>query len=228
VVDAMREKGFLTGEDGGYLLALGFHEHGVVFWNPDSFTSVGAGDIAVLTMVRATASPALPPGAPIPVNATTIAARAPAEGEMISMFGFTAADTVFEDGNAVGLSLLGGVGPVLDVYPQRRDQRLAGPSACVAAKTVGGMSGGAAFDAQGRLIGVISAGIGEEPSFISLAWPCLFSPLQIAWPPGLNSGPATLHDLARRDLSDISGLELVHSHAAEDGSPLVSLLAEAP
>lgn len=56
VVDAMREKGFLASE-GGYLLALGFHEHGVVFWNPDSFTSVGGGDVAVLTMVRATATP---------------------------------------------------------------------------------------------------------------------------------------------------------------------------
>jgi hypothetical protein len=228
VVDAMREKGFLTGDDGGYLLALGFHEHGVVFWNPDSFTSVGAGDIAVLTMVRATASPALPPDTPIPVNAATMALRVPAVGEMISMFGFTATETVFEDGNAVGLSLLGGVGPVLDVYPQRRDQRLAGPSACVAAKTVGGMSGGGAFDAQGRLIGVISAGIGEEPSFISLAWPCLFSPLQIAWPPGLINEPATLYDLGRRDLCDMVGLDLVHAHATEEGTPLVSLLAEAP
>jgi len=56
------------------------------------------------------------------------------------------------------------------------------------------MSGGA-FDAHGRLIGVISAEIGEDPSFISLARPCLFSPLQIAWPPGLVIEPATLHDL---------------------------------
>jgi hypothetical protein len=227
VVDAMREKGFLANE-GGYLLALGFHEHGVVFWNPDSFTSVGGGDVAVLTMVRATASPSLPPGAPIPVNAATMAMRAPVEGELISMFGFTATETVFEDGNAVGLSLLGGVGPVLDVYPERRDQRLAGPSACVSAKTVGGMSGGGAFDAQGRLIGVISAGIGEDPSFISLAWPCMFTPLQIAWPPGLVHESATLHDLGRRDLCDIVGLDLVHSHATEGGTPLVSLLAEAP
>jgi hypothetical protein len=227
VVDSMRENGFLA-EEGGYLLALGFHEHGVVFWSADSFTSVGAGDIAVLTLVRATASPSLPPDTPIPVNAATIAARAPADGEVISMFGFTAAETVFEDGSALGLSLLGGVGPVLDLYPQRRDQRLAGPSACVAAKTVGGMSGGGAFDAQGRLIGVISAGIGEDPSFISLAWPCLFSPLQIAWPPGLVNEPATLHDLARRGLCDIVGLDLVQSHATEEGTPLVSLLAEAP
>lgn len=227
VVDAMRENGFLAA-DGGYLLALGFHDHGVVFWNPDSFTSVGAGDIAVLTMVRATASPSLPEDIPIPVNAATMAVRAPAEGELISMFGFAATETVFNDGKQIGLSLLGGVGPVLDVYPQRRDQRLAGPSAGVAAKTVGGMSGGGAFDAQGRLIGVISAGIGEDPSFISLAWPCLFTPLTMAWPHGLVDGPTTLHDLGRRELCNMIGLDLVQSHADENGAPLVSLLAQAP
>lgn len=224
VVDCMRDNGFL-GDGGGNLLALSFHGHGVMFWNPDNFTPVGAGDLAVLTLVRATAEPALPAGEPIPVDAAIIAVRVPAEHEAISLFGFAATETEFVNGEPVGLSLLGGVGPVLDVYPERRDQRLAGPSAAVSAKTVGGMSGGGAFDDQGRLIGIISAGIGEEPSFISLTRPCFFAPLRVAWPPGLVDQPATLHDLARRGLCNVHGLELVQSHVAENGEPLVSLLA---
>lgn len=225
VVDAMREEGFLA-QEGGYLLALGFHAHGVVFWNPDSFTPVGAGDVAVLTLVRATASPSPSAGMPIPVSAATMAMRSPGEGERISMFGFTATDAVFEDGKTVALSLLGGVGPVLEIYPERRDQRLGGPSACVAATTVGGMSGGGAFDEQGRLIGLISAGIGDDTSFISFVWPCMFTPLQTAWPPGLVQERTTLHELGRRGLCSVVGLDLVESHTSDDGAPCVSLRSE--
>src|SRR5215467_1719080 len=35
-VDAMRHEGFLRdGEGSGYLLALGFYDHGLVIWHPD-------------------------------------------------------------------------------------------------------------------------------------------------------------------------------------------------
>jgi hypothetical protein len=57
VVDDMRNNGFLR-EPGGYLLAFGFHNDGMVIWNPDSVTSIGDGDLSILTLVRATAQPA--------------------------------------------------------------------------------------------------------------------------------------------------------------------------
>ena len=74
--------------------------------------------------------------------------------------------------------MLGSVGPVIDVYPALRDQSLPNPSAGVSAKTIGGMSGGAAFDAQGRLIGIITSGIDESSSFILLSWPSVFTPVE--------------------------------------------------
>ena len=62
----------------------------------------------------------------------------------------------FERRAIMGLSLVGSVGQVTDQYPQRRDNHgLPNPAIAVAARTVGGMSGGAAFDAAGHLIGVI-------------------------------------------------------------------------
>jgi hypothetical protein len=83
-----------------------------------------------------------------------------------------------------------------------------------AAKTSGGMSGGAAFDAQGRLIGIIASGIDEMSSFISLSWPVVSTPIEIAWPPGLIPGPTTLRALAQRGLCRIED---------ENGDPHVGL-----
>jgi hypothetical protein len=198
VVDHMREQGFL-GEVGGYLLALGFHSDGTDLWNPNSFTSIGRGDLSIVTLVRATGGPTLAHGVPVPITAAVLAARQPLVGESISLIGFAASETKFEnprDGSGIGIGLLGSVGPVVDVYPEGRDRSLPNPSVGVSAKTIGGMSGGAAFDAQVRLIGIITSGVGEEISFITLSWPIVFTPIEIAWPPGLIQGPTTLHAMA--------------------------------
>jgi hypothetical protein len=173
-VDAMRQEGFLRA-GGGYLLALGFSDHGMVVWNPNSFISIGDGDLAILTLLlRSTAQPA--------VSIATLAARQPLVGEIVSLIGFAASETKFEnltrDRGAV-IDLLGSVGPVANLYPQGRDrQTLPNPAAGVSAKTVGGMSGGAAFDARGCLIGIITSGIDETSSFISMSWPCVFTPMK--------------------------------------------------
>lgn len=182
VVDEMRDKGFLR-EAGGYLLALGFHNDGMVIWNSDSFTSIGDGDLSILTLVRATAQRANTAKKAISVNVATLAARQPLMEESISLVGFAAQETKFENlthDRGAAVALLGSVGPVIDVYRVGRDRSLPNPSAGVSAKTVGGMSGGAAFDAHGRLIGIIASGIGEETSFISLSWPSVFTPVQVA------------------------------------------------
>jgi hypothetical protein len=226
VFDHLRREGFL-GEVGGYLLALGFHKHGMAIWNPDSFTNIGDGDLALLTLVRATASPNPAADAPVPVNVAVLAARQPSIEERISLFGFVASELKFEklnDGNGAGLSLLGSVGPVTDVYGAGRDRTLPNPSAAVAAKTIGGMSGGGAFDAQGRLIGVITSGFADEVSFISLSWSSVFTPLQIAWPHGLVQSPTTLHAMADQGLCHIDGIEALRSGVDESGGPIVSLI----
>ena len=218
-VDAMRHEGFLR-KGGGYLLALGFYDHGMVVWNPNSFTWIGDGDLAILTLsLRSTAQPA--------VSIATLAARQPLVGEIVSLVGFAASETKFEnltrDRGAV-VDLLGSVGPVADLYPQGRDrQTLPNPAAGVSAKTVGGMSGGAAFDAQGRLIGIITSGIDETSSFISMSWPSVFTPIEIAWPPGRIPEPTSLHALAQRGFCRIEHIEAVRSHVDENGESFVGL-----
>jgi hypothetical protein len=96
VVDEMRGHGFLGGA-GGYLLALGFHSDGMVIWNPDSFTSIGDGDLSILTLVRATAQLAGAAQKAVSVNVATLSARQPLIGEGVSLIGFAAQETKFED-----------------------------------------------------------------------------------------------------------------------------------
>jgi hypothetical protein len=224
IVDAMRNKGFL-GKVGGYLLALGFHNDGMAIWNPDSFTTIGDGDLSILTLVRATACPAA--AKPITVNVAILAARQPLLEESISLIGFAASEAKFENltnDRGAGLALLGSVGPVIDVYPAGRDQSLPNPSAGVSAKTVNGMSGGAAFDVQGRLIGIITSGIGEEPSFISLSWPSVFTPVDVTWPPGFIQEPMSLHAMSQQGFCRIESIDALCSHVDERGEPLAGLI----
>jgi len=99
----------------------------VAIWNPDCFTSIGDGDLAILTLKRATASPALVAGKPISVHAAVLVGRQPSLGESVSLIGFVASETKFENltgEQGAGLALLGGVGPVIDVYPQGLDRSL--------------------------------------------------------------------------------------------------------
>jgi hypothetical protein len=207
VVDAMCHKGFLT-EGGGYLRALGFSQDGIASWNTDGFTA-GDGDLSVLTLVGATAHPAPAAEKVVAVKLATLAARQPSVGESISLVGFAASEIEFETSknDPAGIGLFVSVGTVINVYGAGRDRSLPNPSIGVSAKTINGMSGGAAFDSQGRLIGIITSGMGENPSFISLSWPSAFAPIEIAWPPGLIKGATTLHDMAQKGFCRIEGIE---------------------
>ena len=94
----------------------------------------------------------------------------------MSLVGFAAQETKFENlthGRGAAVALLGSVGPVIDVCREGRDRCLSNPSAGISAKTVGGMSGGAAFDAHGRLIGIIASGIGEETFHVPVMAQCV-------------------------------------------------------
>jgi Trypsin-like peptidase domain len=229
VVDDMRDKGFL-GPVSGYLLALGFHNGVVVVWNVDSFTSIADGDLSILTLVRTTVGSVPASEEVVSINFAVLAARQPSLGEHVSLIGFAASEAKFEDlrsGRSAGIDLLGSVGPVTDIYADGRDQSLLNPSAGVSAKTIGGMSGGAAFDARGRLIGIITSGVDEESSFISLAWPCVFTPLEIHWPPGLFDEPTTLHAMAQGSLCRIENVEALILGVSDDGEPMVGLSSDA-
>jgi Trypsin-like peptidase domain len=188
VIDEMRCRGFLA-EAGGQLWAISVHAAGrVELWRADSFTQDEEGsDLSLLTLLRTTAASPPPADCPLKFSLARMAAGMPCIGETISLIGFKAAEVSFERGAIVGLVLVGSVGQVTDQYPQRRDSHgLPNPAIAVDARTVGGMSGGAAFDGAGHLIGVISSGLSsgldESPSFVSLSWPAIHVPIAPKWP----------------------------------------------
>lgn len=206
VIDEMRDRGFLA-DKGGQLFAVSFHVDRVELWRADSFTRVDIGDLSLLTLVRTTAVSG-PPVAPLKFSLARMAARMPGVGEIISLVGFKAAEASFEHRELMGVALVGSVGQVTDQYPQRRDSHgLPNPAIAVAARTVGGMSGGAAFDAAGHLVGVISSGFDESSSFVSLSWPATYVPIAPKWPPGSMPLETSLGALAKDGLCGIEHLD---------------------
>ncbi len=224
----MRDKGFLT-PDGGYLTLLGFHDDGLVVWNALSFAAIGQGDLAVLTLARATREPALSATESARVNAAIMTIGEPAVGDEITFIGFTATEHSFHDlgpKRQASVLLNASLGTVLDVY-STHGPLCGGPSFGVAAETTPGMSGGGAFDSQGRLIGVLTAGL-NDVSFGSMCWPCVYTPITVPWPPELVREPTTLHALAGRELARIENLAAVRPDLREDGELRVSLFSTAP
>ena len=64
-------------------------------------------------------------------------------------------------------------GLVTAAYPNGRGERLPSPCIEVDMETVGGMSGGAIVNAQGRLVGILSSSIEGGPSYVTLLWEAL-------------------------------------------------------
>jgi hypothetical protein len=224
VIEEMRAKGFLA-DGGGYLLALGFQKGRMQIWNANCFTAVDIGDLSIINLVRATHQHDQNTPDHLEVNAPVMATRQPEVGEYISVIGFSASELTFDSASEerpIGISLLGGVGPITDIYPDRRDKSLPNPSICISTRTVGGMSGGAAFDKMGRLIGVISRG-DDQSAFVSLLWPCVFTPLELAWPPGLFPGRTNLFTLTKQGHCQIQELERVSLVTGEDGTEFVEM-----
>ena len=224
VIDEMRCHGFLA-EAGGQLWAISVHvADRVELWRADSFTQDEEGsDLSLLTLVRTTAASGPPANSPLKFSLARMAARMPGVGETISLVGFKAAEVSFEHSALMGLALVGSVGQVTDQYPQGRDRHgLPNPAIAVAARTVGGMSGGAAFDAAGHLIGVISSGLEESVSFVSLSWPAIHVPIAPKWPPAAMPSETSLAALAKDGRYGIEHLDGVRTRV-KDGLRITSI-----
>jgi len=76
-----------------------------------------------------------------------------------------------------GANVLVAVGEVTEHYLTGRGSMPPGPAIEVACSTPGGLSGGPAFDKNGRLIGILSNSYhdpdGRGPSYVSLLWTAL-------------------------------------------------------
>jgi hypothetical protein len=85
----------------------------------------------------------------------------------------------------IGCFLSSGV--VSELYLEGRGSHLKGPCVEVKMSVLGGMSGGPVFNAQGRIVGIISSGLdGQDntggPTYVSLVWPALLSKVHAPWP----------------------------------------------
>ncbi|WP_170287349.1 S1 family peptidase [Halioglobus maricola] len=78
-------------------------------------------------------------------------------------------------------------GLVTEQYLEGRGSHLQGPCIEVAMEALGGMSGGAVFNEDGYIVGVISSCLGDQndnkgPTYVTLLWPSLLSTVHSPWP----------------------------------------------
>jgi hypothetical protein len=162
-----------------------------MMWQCKKIALVGDdSDIAILVLRYTTD---LPPDNLFKMAAVTT--RLPAIGEQVSMIGFTASQTEFSRqpmSAAIWGHVRASVGTITARYPHGRDRvMMPGPAFEVASSASGGMSGGPVFDHHGFLVGIVATSLGAEdhvgPSYVSLLWPALTSPIDGEWPNGVHA-----------------------------------------
>lgn len=122
-----------------------------------------------------------------------ISTRTPIVGEPVHIVGFRSGRATNASTNDFGADLFTSVGEVAAVYPEGRDKLLLPfPAIELHCGSLGGMSGGAALDKNGLVIGIISRGLeaddGHGPTYLSWILNGLDREIEIPWPPGLHKG----------------------------------------
>jgi S1-C subfamily serine protease len=73
-------------------------------------------------------------------------------------------------------------------------------------KTLNGMSGGPAFDSRGFVIGIISTGIGDSPTFVAPIWQALCHAVPGMWRKIFGDDkPRSILELAERGAVTVDG-----------------------
>lgn len=146
-------------------------------------------DIAIL---RVDLASSLPESGELPV--ATITTRTPVLGERLMILGFQAPKAASLIDGIEGATHVG-IGEVTAVYPAGRDSVMM-PHPCIEVKclTRGGMSGGPAFDQNGKLVGLLSTSFEdhEGPSYVSMLWPVMAAPIETCWPSGILELPTNI------------------------------------
>jgi hypothetical protein len=121
----------------------------------------------------------------------SITTRLPKIGEQVSMVGFTASDEEYPLNPVGGYTVLGdvrvSVGTVTNRHYYGRDSILIPwPAIEIESSASGGMSGGPVFDQHGFLVGIVSRSWSfGAPSYASLLWHALTTPIDVQWPKGV-------------------------------------------
>jgi hypothetical protein len=165
---------------------LDFHRIEQVVWD--------ATDVCILRTVLASD---LPPSADL--MCATMTTRIPKVGERLFLAGYRA-QKIEPAENAVGAETRIAVGDVTAVYLDGRDSVML-PHPCIEVKalTLGGMSGGPAFDEGGKVVGILTSSIDdpEGPSYVSMLWPVLTNQIETVWPGGIIKCPYNLAQLGK-------------------------------
>ncbi|WP_338811451.1 serine protease (plasmid) [Agrobacterium leguminum] len=103
----------------------------------------------------------------LPLGLATMQVALPLVGERLWAIGFRHHD--IENG-AARVTPMVSSGLVTEAFPNGRGERLASPCFEVSMDTIGGMSGGAVVNAEGRVVGIVSASLAGGPSYVTLIW----------------------------------------------------------
>ncbi len=191
----------------GKAVAVGIAEHGLLLWD---VRHVSLHNSDAMILVLSLRSP-MPPNRLI--TCVSLTTRLPLRGERVMIAGLRGGGAVSEVDNGLEYDLEGlliGVGEVTEIYPEGRDRSVM-PYPCVEVRclTKGGMSGGPAFDARGRLIGVLSTSFEDEdgPSYVSLLFRVLGTPIESSWLEGIVKLPTTILEMAKEGLVSLEGAD---------------------
>ncbi len=177
-------------------MCFGVCEDRIIIWRITQVTS-HAGDRSDLAIFSLELASELPPDQTFTV--AILSTRTPAIGERLTIVGFrhsNAEELSAGPERELHLQLLYSAGPVVHQYPQQRDSfGLPCPCVEVDCHAPGGMSGGPVFDPQGRLVGILSRGLDQGPSWVLLLWPALGWSFGGGWPAQVMVGERRLVDL---------------------------------
>lgn len=157
------------------------------FWRITHITTCPEGDVAYLSLARASAM-----SSDGKLRRFRLTTRSPAIGETLTLFGFRIPQVDQSDaGNRidfVGQMYVSG-GPVSEVLLHGRDRvMMPFPAIRVDCAAVGGMSGGPVMDQHGALVGITSTSWdtpdGSGPTYIAWLVGGLNMRLTIEWPKG--------------------------------------------
>ena len=167
--------------NGGGFICSAIGDAGMMVWRPTAVARVSDSDVALISLKAASDAPAL-------FHNAVITTRTPRLGERLIVAGFRS-ETFDPSARPIPIRILASAGAVSQQYETGRDRvMLPGPCIEVDCSTIGGMSGGPVFDENGFLIGILSSSIDGGPSYVSLIWMALCTPVSIQWPAGLHKG----------------------------------------
>ena len=180
---------------------FGIRADGLEIWRVTRLSYVESDDIALLSLEAVSSF-----SADATYYRLGLSTRAPRQGERLDIFGFRSApvtDQTLQLGVTGNFYTSNGV--VANVYPYGRDKLLLPyPVIEMNCGSLGGMSGGAAIDEHGLVVGVVSRGFDTEdgwgPTYVSWIIGSLVRSIAIPWPPGFYKGSVSPLSIDRRIL----------------------------